>query len=359
MGERQAWIDEFSAQGRVSGHEVTFLMRDGSPRIFMLSSERFQYGDEDCVLTMSVDVTERKRLESDLKAANSGLEQRVNERTVALDRSNQELLQAVQRLSAAQDELVQSEKLASLGSLVAGVAHELNTPLGNALVTATTMSSDIEAMSQKFSSAEMKRSTLADFLERMAAGAKLTERSLVRGAGLIASFKQVAVDQVSERRRTFELAQVLTEVIDTLRPNIKVLAQNIELKLDFHPNVSVDGFPGPLGQVVINLITNSATHAFEGRDSGRITVSTRPLGADAVLLVVEDDGVGISSEHIGQIFDPFFTTKMGRGGSGLGLSISRRIAAKVLGGQIRLTSPPGQGARFELLLPLKSPAVVF
>jgi signal transduction histidine kinase len=188
-------------------------------------------------------------------------------------------------------------------------------------------------------------------------GVTLTQRSLARAVDLIASFKKVAVDQASERRRTFDLEQMLHEVVDTLRPNIR--QAHISLSLDLQPGLALDSFPGPLGQVVINLVMNAVTHAFEGRDSGTITVTTQSLeGQRSVRIQVTDDGVGIAPQHVTQVFDPFFTTRMGQGGSGLGLSISRRIVTKILGGQLTVHSSVGKGSTFEIVLPLIAPDVV-
>jgi PAS domain S-box-containing protein len=356
LEERQGWIERFNAEGRVSGYEVDFQLRDGQTRVFMLSSERFVYGSEDCILTMSVDVTVRKALESELKQLNSQLEQRVLQRTQDLDHSNQELRVAMQSLQRMQNELIQADKLASLGSLVAGVAHELNTPIGNALMAASSMAQEVSAMQRTLTEGSMKRSAFAHFMGHVAEGAELTLRSLQRAVALISSFKQVAVDQASERRRSFDLAQVLTEVIDTLKPQLK--RASAQLRLELEPGIAMESYPGPLGQVIINLFTNALTHGFEDRSQGLITVTAHTLGADQVQVTVSDDGVGIAPEHLGQIFDPFFTTKLGRGGSGLGLSVSHRIVTKVLGGQISLRSQPGQGARFELTLPIRAPDMV-
>jgi PAS domain S-box-containing protein len=356
LRQRQGWIDTFSSQGRVSGHEVSFLLRDGTTRVIMLSSERFLYGEEDCVLTMSVDVTERKRMESELKMLNTNLELRVSERTQALDQSNRELVVTMDTLKHTQDELINSEKLASLGSLVAGVAHELNTPLGNAMVSASTMTHDIEQMEQRLGEGNLTKSAFETFIHRVKEGTQLTLRSVERSVSLITSFKQVAVDQDSERRRTFDLAQTLHEVLDTLRPGIKL--RPLQLEVDFCDAVAMDSFPGPLGQVVMNVVTNAVNHAFDAMDAGVIRVSAVRQSDSVVCVSIEDNGVGIPTEHLGQIFDPFFTTRLGRGGSGLGLSISHRITTKVLGGNLTVHSVVGQGTRFDLVLPVKAPSVV-
>ena len=356
MDERQGWINRFNAEGRVSGYEVNFKMRGGETKVFMLSSEQFIYGTDRCVLTMSVDVTERKALESDLIELNSSLEQRVTQRTQDLDRSNQELLETMQTLQRAQEELIQSEKLASLGSLVAGVAHELNTPIGNALIAASSMSEEVVSMRRSIDGGSIKRSDFEKFMDRVGEGSDLTLRSLHRAVALISSFKQVAVDQASERRRDFDLAQMLHEVIDTLKPKLKL--STAQLHLDLQPGVTLRSYPGPLGQVIINLFTNALAHGLDQKVEGLITITARASGKDRVRITVSDNGAGISPEHLGQIFDPFFTTKLGRGGSGLGLSVSHRIVTKVLGGQISIRSQLGQGATFELSLPILAPDVV-
>jgi signal transduction histidine kinase len=211
-------------------------------------------------------------------------------------------------------------------------------------------------MQRAVQSGSMKRSAFEDFMGHVAEGADLTLRSLQRAVTLISSFKQVAVDQASERRRNFDLAQMLVEVIDTLKPKLK--GASAQLNLELNSDIAMESYPGPLGQVIINLFTNALAHGLEGRSSGVITVRARSLDAERVTVTVSDDGVGIAAEHMGQVFDPFFTTKLGRGGSGLGLSVSHRIVTKVLGGQIAIRSAPGQGASFELNLPRRAPEVV-
>ena len=212
-------------------------------------------------------------------------------------------------------------------------------------------------MQQRLGEGNLKKSAFENFMLRVKEGTQLTLRSLERSVSLIASFKQVAVDQDSERRRTFDLAQTLNEVLDTLRPGIK--RSRLQLEVAFCDGVSMDSFPGPLGQVVINLVTNAINHGFDGLDAGTIRISVDLQFVGTVRVSIEDDGVGIPTEYLGQIFDPFFTTKLGRGGSGLGLSISHRITSKVLGGSITVHSVVGQGTRFDLVLPVKAPSVVY
>jgi PAS domain S-box-containing protein len=356
MQDRQGWIDQFNAEGRVSGLEVSFAMRSGGSRTFLLSSERFVYGDQDCVLTMSVDVSERKKLEKDLLLLNASLEHRVAERTDALNLVNQELRQTMENLQRAQEELIESAKLASLGSMVAGISHELNTPLGNAITSASSLSEALQSMQRDMAAGTLKKSALEVFFQRAAEGVDLTLRSVQRAAVLVTSFKKVAADQESERRREFDLAQTISDVIETMRAGLR--NQQIELVLDLESGIAMDGFPGPLGQMVMNLLDNARKHAFDGRAGKTITVVVRGRGPDKALLEVHDNGNGISPKNVGHIFDPFFTTKMGQGGTGLGLSVSHRIVSKVLGGKISVDSEEGLGTKFRVVLPRIAPGVV-
>jgi signal transduction histidine kinase len=223
-------------------------------------------------------------------------------------------------------------------------------------VTVSTMNDDVSAMQAALASGNIKKSELDSFMQRLSQGGTLTQRSVERAVALVSSFKQVAVDQASERRREFDLSQVVHEVMDTLRPNIK--RTGLVLVVDIAKGIYLNSYPGPLGQVLMNLVTNAVNHAFEGRASGTIHVSANLTEDTFVQLTVTDDGNGIAQHHLGQIFDPFFTTRLGQGGSGLGLSISHRIVAKVLGGQISASSTLGQGARFDLSLPIDAPSVV-
>lgn len=280
-------------------------------------------------------------------------ERALRESQASLAERNRELAQTLDALHHTQAELVHSAKLASLGALVAGVAHELNTPVGNALMAVTTLAEYQRDFERNLASG-ISRSALQTYMQTAHAASDLLERNLNRTAELIHNFKQVAVDQASEQRRSFDLAQVLREIIQAMDPMLRnascvVLNQVPE-------GIGMDSFPGPLGQVLINLIDNSLKHAFEGRVQGRIRIRAQLISASRLSLEFADDGVGIAEEHIARVFDPFFTTKLGQGGSGLGLNIVHNIVTRVLGGQIEVHSESGQGARFRLELPLLAPS---
>jgi signal transduction histidine kinase len=266
------------------------------------------------------------------------LELRVVDRTA-------ELSDALSDLQTMQNELVHSEKLASLGALVAGISHELNTPIGNALTAATTAKQYVRQFRAQLEAGAVKRSSVESFLDASEEMSDVVARSSERAAALIVSFKKVAVDQTSERRRSFDLREVVGDVIETLRPGLKrrVAAFDIDIARD----ILCDTYPGPLEQVITNLVQNAAVHAFERRSNGRVRLSAEAEG-EHIALHVDDDGSGMEPHVLAHIFDPFYTTRLGQGGSGLGLSISRRIATSILEGDLKCSSTPGKGTRFTL-----------
>lgn len=254
------------------------------------------------------------------------------------------------RLKETQAHLVAQEKLAALGSLVAGVAHELNTPIGNCLLVASTLQDGTKNILTKLNEQSLRRSELTTYFEEAKNSSEIMLRGLTNAANLVSSFKQVAVDRTSEQRRVFDLRQVLSDVIATL--NIKVTKAGHHVILNAPITVSMDSYPGSLGQVVTNLIENALLHAFETTQHGTITITLSQSDPQRVVIDFADDGMGIHEDNLSRIFDPFFTTKLGQGGSGLGLNISYNIITSIMQGQIKVDSKVGVGTTFHLDLPL-------
>ena len=282
---------------------------------------------------------ENQQLIKELGTINDNLEGLVAERTEALSASIAELQQA-------QASLVQAEKLASLGALVAGVAHELNTPIGNALTSASTLQERLQDITRSAADGQLRKSTLSDFLSDGSAIAELITRSCERAANLVSSFKQVAVDQTSEQRRQFDLRALVDDIVTTLRPTLKHLPWHITIEVP--SGLHCDSYPGPLGQVISNLIQNAMLHAFTGRHQGNLCISASARSNGEIEMSFDDNGIGMSPAVLARIFDPFFTTRLGSGGSGLGLSVSHNIAIGVLGGSLSARSHLGQGSSFIL-----------
>ena len=281
------------------------------------------------------------------------LEQRVGERTLALSVANNELRRALDSLKAAQESLVAAEKQASLGRLVAGVAHELNTPLGNSVTVLSSLDEEYRAVAELLDSGRIKRSDLANLVTRSQQGHALLARSLQRAAAIVHDFKQIAVDQTSEKRRTFDLAEVVSEVIGSVQPSFKPTPHRIEAALE--GDIAMDSYPGPIGQVITNIALNALLHAFPEGSAGTLWIECRRLGEYQAQLVLHDDGVGMDDEILRHIYDPFFTTKFGQGGSGLGMHIVHGIVTNVLGGSIDIDSTPGHGSAFTVTFPRVAP----
>jgi PAS domain S-box-containing protein len=300
---------------------------------------------------MDIDITELKRLQEALRELNASLEEKVEHRTRSLQQANAELQHTLQELQRAQAQLVQADKLAALGSLVAGVAHELNTPIGNALMAVSTLGERLRTFQARMAQG-LRRSDLDAFVEQVATAEDIAQRNLHRAADLVTSFKQVAVDQTSSQRRTFDLAELVREILLTLQPMLKRAPVTVEV--DVPAGIAMDSYPGPLGQVLSNLIQNALVHGLADHPQGHIRVAAE--AADGwVTLHVSDDGCGIPPHLHERIFEPFFTTRLGQGGSGLGLHIAHNIVTGMLGGRITFDSEVGRGTTFHIACPLAAP----
>lgn len=338
--ERAALLDRLGRDGTVQHFETRWKTRDGAARICEISGRATRVDGEDALLWACIDVTEQRLARRRIEELNATLEMRVEERTRALERAQADLLRA--------------EKTAALGRMVAGVAHELNTPLGNSLLMASHLADTGRGLRDVMSGG-LRRSQLEKYLSGNEETTALLIGNLQRAAELVAGFKRVAVDQASAKRRRFDLATVVAENIAALLPGLRLTAYRVTQ--DIAAAIECDSYPGPLGQVITNLVENAVRHGFDGRDHGVVTIRAQRPGGDQVILTVSDDGVGIPATDIHRIYDPFFTTRLGRGGSGLGLNIVYNIVTAVLGGRIEVASEPGSGTTFTVTLPVVAPAM--
>ncbi|MEM9136005.1 MAG: hybrid sensor histidine kinase/response regulator [Cyanobacteria bacterium P01_F01_bin.42] len=270
------------------------------------------------------------------------LEQKVSDRT-------QELSQALATLRQAQDELIRSEKMSALGNLVAGVAHEINTPVGNAMLAASVLASETQTFSSDCQQKQLRRSQLQDYLKTAHDSSSLIFSNLQQAANLIQSFKEVAVDQSSHHWRRFQIIDYLNNILRNLEPQLRKLNHQVQVKGD--ADIALSSFPGALSQVITNFVMNSLTHAYQPGEQGKIEINVNQNGQNHVLLVYSDDGCGIPPENYDRVFEPFFTTARDLGGSGLGLHIAHNLVTQTLQGSIHLESARDQGVSLTLSLP--------
>src|SRR5580692_5830781 len=260
---------------------------------------------------------------------------------------------ALRELQDAQRSLIEAEKFAALGGLVAGVAHEVNNPVGISLTVASSFARRCAQFSEEIREGAVRRSKLEEFVAGSHEAAKQLVTNLNRAADLIQSFKQVAVDRSDAERRVFSLREATEQMMVSLRPALK--HSLVWLSVDVPEDISLKSYPGPYGQVLTNLVLNALTHAFPDMRAGTLRLTARKLGTDRVEIEFADDGVGMSEEVQRRAFEPFFTTRRNRGGTGLGLHIVYNLVTRRLGGTLRLESRPGHGTVFRIRLPLAAP----
>jgi signal transduction histidine kinase len=277
----------------------------------------------------------KQQAEADLKAAKEHAEE------------------ALRELQDTQQSLIEAEKLAALGGLVAGVAHEVNNPVGISLTVASSFARRCDRFSEEIRDGSVRRSKLDEFIAGSQEAAKQLVANLNRAADLIQSFKQVAVDRSHAERRLFDLRESTEQIVASLRPALK--RSSIALTVEVPVAILMDSYPGPYGQVLTNLVLNSLVHAFPDKRTGSMQLTVRLSGTDQVEIVFVDDGIGMSDDVQRRAFEPFFTTRRSRGGTGLGLHIVYNLVTRRLGGRLRLESELGRGTTFTLRLPLIAP----
>lgn len=268
---------------------------------------------------------------------------------IALDNAR-----AYLRLSELQRQVMAQEKLAALGALVAGVAHELNTPIGNSLLTASTLLEHTQTLAQRLQQGQLRRSELESYTRSSQEGLQVIERSMQGAAQLVDNFKQVAQDRDTQQRRRFALALLCEQALHALAPQIERAGHRLLLQID--AGLQLDSYPGPLGQALEVLVGNALLHGLQPEQPGEIRLRAEALSGGRCRIEVADNGRGMSEAVLLRIFEPFFSTRFGQGGSGLGLSICHHIVHGLLGGRLSVVSAPGRGSRFIIELPLVAPS---
>ncbi|WP_420264489.1 sensor histidine kinase [Candidatus Magnetominusculus dajiuhuensis] len=320
----------------VTGHsdrlETTFLHKSGKIVYAVVAATALIDDNRNPTGSFAVisDITKRRETETQLKQSMSDLERAYND------------------LKRSQQHLIQSEKMASLGGMVAGVAHEINTPVGIAYTLSSNIVKKSETIVAAFNDKSLNKSQLEDYITEVEQNGQLIFRNLQRTADLIKSFKMVAADQVTQERRTFRIKEYLEEILLTLHPKLKHCQLNIEITCS--EDLTVDSYPGAFAQIITNLLLNSLIHAYAPCDKGDISIKVVAKETE-ITVEYKDDGKGISQENLNRIFDPFFTTRRGTGGTGLGLHIVFNIVTQTLGGRIDCKSTEGEGATFIIEFP--------
>ncbi len=294
------------------------------------------------------DITLLKRTEESLRKLNEELESRVDARTADLQTANNELRQTLEKLTLARQHLLESEKMAALGGLVAGVAHEINTPLGVTVTAASHLQEEARRMARLVESGELGPSELQRFGDTAQLSAQIILRNLRRADRLVRSFKLIAVDQTTEEPRDIEIGAYCSEILISLGPALKKSPHKVSVECN--QPVQMHTYPGALYQIVTNLIMNSLTHGLSDDQRGEIVIEVTRKGS-SVLIRYRDNGRGMDEAVRAHVFEPFFTTRRGTGGSGLGMHVVYNLVTQLLKGSIRVESAPGEGTMFEMVLP--------
>jgi PAS domain S-box-containing protein len=292
-------------------------------------------GAIESIVSVALDIGERKRGEQEMRKARDAAEA------------------ALHNLRATQNSLIEAEKLAALGRLVAGVAHEVNNPVGISLTVASSLERKTALFTSEVARGDLRRSSLNEFLETSRDASSQLVANLNRAAELIQSFKQVAADRNYSDQRSFDLGDLTEQVVMSLRPGLR--KHHLTLNVDCEPNLTMNSYPGPYGQVLTNLFLNAVAHAFPDGRPGEVHILVRESGKDNVEIIFSDNGCGMSLDVRRRAFDPFFTTRRDQGGTGLGLHIVYSIVTNRLGGRLDLDSEPGQGTRIQIILPKVAP----
>ncbi|WP_048694671.1 sensor histidine kinase [Catenovulum maritimum] len=285
-----------------------------------------------------------------IELEHENLERRVHERTQELITANNELSEAMEQLTLAQQHIIETEKMSLLGQLVAGVAHEINTPLGICLTAGTCLQSDLVVMEKAYKDNKMTRKSLEAYFSKVDEGFSIILNNIQRASSLIQHFKEIAVDSTSEQLRRFKLKEYIEEILHSLQPETK--KYNLLIEINGDDSLQLDSYPGAYAQIISNMVINSLRHGFSQNDSGSITIDFTVEG-EKLIFTYKDSGKGVNEEDLDKIFAPFYTTLRNKGGSGLGLNIIFNLVTQTLQGKVKTNSKLGHGLTFIFTLPLK------
>lgn len=347
-----------------ANEEADLQTKDGRRLPLYFTAVKLEIDGKTYFTGIGIDITSRKQAEAALLAANNELERRVEERAQELTNANKELSSVNAELLAANDELldlneqllqtrenlIRSEKMALLARLVAGMAHEINTPVGLCVTLASHLNQVNENFATAYQNDAMKRCDLEEYMTEIQQIGTMLQFNSERAAKLVSNFKQVSADQASETRRQFEVRSYVDDLLLSLTSKLKNSGHKLIVTVP--EKLTMDGYPGAFAQILTNLLLNSLTHAYVPGQTGTLEIQIAEQG-DQLQLIYRDDGQGMEADILGKIYEPFFTTRRNQGGTGLGLSIVYNLVTQLYGGTIHCQSESGQGTCFTILLPLQ------
>ncbi|WP_434931246.1 sensor histidine kinase [Shewanella sp. HL-SH5] len=345
--------NESSSTYRCNGSAIRSSANNHQPLIMLQCNNKEQSTAIFATLNLKIEqlkheIKERRYTEQQILLLNKNLEQSINERTAELQHKNQELNRFLAELKSAQDQIIRSERLASLGGMVAGVAHEINNPVGVCLTASSHLTQQVSFYQTLYDQDKLTRNDLEKFLETASKSSAIIESNLNRAASQIGRFKQLAVDQSNDEKRFINVKKYLTELLLSLQPYFENTSHTWNIMCD--KALTIETYPGAIGQIITNLISNSMTHGLVDIDNGKIEIEIIQ-NKGLIQFHYKDNGIGIPLHDRPKVFDPFFTTKRNQGGSGLGMNIVYNLVTGKLGGNISIENKQSNGAYFFFTIP--------
>jgi len=348
--DRRNFFELIELAEKISGFETKMRTKAGD--VIWVSMSVHVVKDENNKLIYYegsiMDTSQNRAAEEEILKLNAELEQRVSQRTIELEKTNRALSDSLVQLRMTHKQLVQSEKMASLGNLVAGIAHEINTPVGIGVTATSFLEKQSEEILSIYREGKMTRSELEKYIGTVIESSNMILSNLHRAADLISSFKKIAVDQSCEDKRKFHIKAYMDEIIMSLQPKFKRTRHKIAFECP--DDLEILSYPGAFSQIFTNLILNSLIHAFTPEDTGEISIGVVPKGR-IIEIIYQDNGKGMPPETSNMIFDPFFTTNRSEGGTGLGMHITYNLVTQSLKGDIKCDSAIGKGTKFTIRIP--------